>query len=172
MKVHSETAPWPSDSPIRRCSVSSFGYGGTNGHVIVEAANVLHPSYKQGVRKGEADYNHATTRPLLLCCSAHDRTTLARNIAAIGNVASRYFPADLTYTVNTRRTRFSQGAFTILRDGKEVEAFSEQALSFGASGKKVPRVGYLFTGQGVSEFLQMNNERKANFFRRNGPAWV
>lgn len=99
--------------------------------------------------KSEADYDHATTRPLLLCFSAHDRTTLARNIAAIGNVAPRYFTADLAFTLNTRRTRFSQGAFTVVREGKEIEAFGENALRYGVAGKEVPAVGYLLTGQGV-----------------------
>ena len=149
VKVNTETIPWPSDSPIRRSSVSSFGYGGTNGHVVVEAANVLYPEYRHGKKRIDADYDHATTRPLLLCFSAHDKTTLDRNIAAIRKIASDYFPADLAFTLNTRRTRFSQRAYTMIREGKGIETLDETALSYGATGKKVPAVGYLFTGQGV-----------------------
>ncbi|KAL8832579.1 MAG: hypothetical protein Q9170_004823 [Blastenia crenularia] len=99
--------------------------------------------------KTEADYNHATTRPLLLCLSAHDKATLARNAAALKIAASRYFPADLAFTLNIRRTRYNQRAFTVLREGKEPEAFEETALSYGTIGKNIPAVGYIFTGQGA-----------------------
>src|ERR1700682_40050 len=33
--------PWPADSPARLAAVSSFGFGGTNAHVILEAAPVV-----------------------------------------------------------------------------------------------------------------------------------
>ena len=150
VKVNVDTTRWPTDLPTKRASVSSFGYGGTNGHVIVESVKTLYPSYHHGTVKDAADYDHTTTRPLLLGFTAHDKPTLARNIAAIGKVADKYFPADLAFTLNTRRTRFSQRAFTIIQQGQEANAFLETALTHGTSEKKSPRVGYLFTGQGVS----------------------
>lgn len=130
--------------------MSSFGYGGTNGHVIVESVRTLYPWYHHGAIKEKAEYDHTATRPLLLCFSAHDKPTLTRNVAAIGKVAHKYFPADLTFTLNTRRTRYAQRAFTIIRQGQEAEAFTETALRHGTSDKRSPSVGYLFTGQGVS----------------------
>ncbi len=136
--------------PAKRASVSSFGYGGTNGHVIVESVKTLYPWYHHGAIKDEADYDHTTARPLLICFSAHDKPTLGRNIAAIGKVANKYFPADLAFTLNTRRTRYAQRAFTIIRQGQEAEAFSEEDLRHGTTDQRSPRIGYLFTGQGVS----------------------
>jgi acyl transferase domain-containing protein len=129
--------------------VSSFGYGGTNGHVILESVDHLLPFYKHGARKANADYDHSTTRPMLLCFSAHDKPTLSRNIAAIKNVAADYYAADLAHTLNLYRTKFSHRGFTILREGKEEHAFTADELRTGVSPTKKGGVGYLFTGQGV-----------------------
>jgi acyl transferase domain-containing protein len=149
VKINVETSSWPAGFPARRTSVSSFGYGGTNGHVIVESVKALYPWYQHGTTKHEAEYDHSTTRPLLLCFSAHDKPTLTRNITAIGNVAARYYPVDLALTLNTRRTKLAQRAFTIIQQGNEPDAFTEIALKYGAASSKPSSVGYLFTGQGV-----------------------
>jgi len=149
VKVNVDSAPWPAGFPARRASVSSFGYGGTNGHVIVESVKALHPWYQHGATKREADYDHSTNRPLVLCFSAHDKPTLTRNIAAVGKVADQYYPSDLAFTLNSHRTIWAQRAFTIVQQGHESEAFAETSLKYGAAGKKSPRVAYLFTGQGA-----------------------
>ncbi|RYC58310.1 hypothetical protein CHU98_g7900 [Xylaria longipes] len=149
VKVHANTAPWPASSLLRRASVSSFGYGGTNGHVIVESVENLLPFYKHGARKVNAEYNHSTSRPLLLCISAHDKPTLSRNIAAIKAMASEYYAADLVHTLNLHRTKFSYRGFTILREGKEEAAFRAEELRMGAVPKKKGGVSFIFTGQGA-----------------------
>lgn len=149
VKVHADTAPWPADSLLRRASVSSFGYGGTNGHVIVESVDNLLPFYKHGARKADAKYNNSTSRPLLLCLSAHDKPTLSRNIAAIGAVAKDYYASDLVHTLNLYRTRFPHRGFTILREGNEEAAFRPEALQKGVVPKKSGDVGFIFTGQGA-----------------------
>ncbi|KAI1756304.1 hypothetical protein F4782DRAFT_550158 [Xylaria castorea] len=149
VKVHANTAPWPASSLLRRASVSSFGYGGTNGHVIVESAENLLPFYRHGARKANTEENHSTSRPLLLCFSAHDKPTLSRNIAAIKAVASEYCAADLGHTLNLHRTKFSSRGFTILREGKEEAAFGAEELRMGIVPKKKGGVGFIFTGQGA-----------------------
>jgi acyl transferase domain-containing protein len=40
VKVVTETTPWPAHAP-RRISVNSFGYGGANGHCIIDHRNLL-----------------------------------------------------------------------------------------------------------------------------------
>ncbi|KAI0451165.1 hypothetical protein F5B21DRAFT_516907 [Xylaria acuta] len=149
VKVHANTAPWPASSLLRRASISSFGYGGTNGHVIVESVENLLPFYKHGARKANAEYNHSTSRPLLLCFSAHDKPTLSRNIAAIKSVASEYYAADLAHTLNIHRSKFSYRGFTILREGRAEAAFGAEELRMGAVPKKKGGVGFIFTGQGA-----------------------
>ena len=149
VKVNSNTTPWPNDCSLRRASVSSFGYGGTNGHVIIESVDSLYPWYKHGKAKAEAKYNYDTTRPFLIEVSAHDKATLSRNIDAHRKVADKFYLADLAYTLNSRRTKFSQRAYTVAREGNETDDFALSSFEFGSAGSTVPQIGYIFTGQGA-----------------------
>lgn len=130
--------------------MSSFGYGGTNGHVIIESVDSLHPWYQHAKSKKEAEYSRSSTKPFLLCFSAHDKPTLSRNVTAIAAVASNYYLTDLSYTLNLRRTKFAHRAFTVVREGSEIEAFAPTALQSGVASKKNTGIGFIFTGQGVS----------------------
>ena len=154
VKIHADSKPWPKNSSVRRVGVNSFGYGGTNGHVIVEEVQSLYPWYWHGKAKAEAPYNHSVSRPFLVILSAHDKATLSRNIIAHGKVAHKFYTADLAYTLNLRRTRFPQRAFTIARDGTLDQDFMISSFKFGSAGIKVPQVGYIFTGQGA-QWAQM-----------------
>ncbi|TRX90559.1 hypothetical protein FHL15_008532 [Xylaria flabelliformis] len=149
VKVHADTAPWPSDFALRRASVSSFGYGGTNGHVIIESIEHLYPWYQHATKKGKGDHAEASKAAHLLCFSAHDKPTLLRNIAAVGKVAHEYHLPDLAYTLNLRRTKFAHRAYVVARQGLEAEAFALAASQAGSTSKKPGSIGFLFTGQGA-----------------------
>ncbi|KAI1356404.1 hypothetical protein F5Y01DRAFT_309815 [Xylaria sp. FL0043] len=45
LKIVTQTIPWP-NLPIRRASINSFGYGGSNAHAIVESVEALLPGYR------------------------------------------------------------------------------------------------------------------------------
>ena len=130
--------------------MSSFGYGGTNGHVIVESIETLYPWYKHAKARADASYDRSSKKPFLLCFSAHDKSTLSRNVKAIGGVASKYYLTDLAHTLNLHRTLLSHRAFTVAYEGREAEAFESSALQIGAPSTKAKSIGFLFTGQGVS----------------------
>ncbi|KAK2624711.1 hypothetical protein QTJ16_005904 [Diplocarpon rosae] len=151
VKVQANTAPWPKDSAIRRASVSSFGYGGTNGHAIIESVESLYPWYQHAKAKKDSDYDRSSEKAFLLCISGHDKTTLARNVAALGKVASNYYLTDLAHTLNLHRTKFSHRAFTVAREGREAEAFAPSAVQSGVTPKNLrhTEIGFLFTGQGA-----------------------
>ncbi|KAH7311404.1 hypothetical protein B0I35DRAFT_357003 [Stachybotrys elegans] len=149
VKVNANTAPWPSDAVVRRASVSSFGYGGTNGHVIVEAVESLYPWYQHAKPKDEAHYDRSTKRPFLVCFSAHDDATLGRNVQAIAKVAHKYYLTDLSHTLNLHRNMFSHRAFTIAREGHEAESYVTPQLQKGVVSAKKNAICFLFTGQGA-----------------------
>ncbi|OTA90931.1 hypothetical protein M434DRAFT_33160 [Hypoxylon sp. CO27-5] len=161
VKIHRDTAPWPSDSLVRRASVSSFGYGGTNGHVVVESVESMYPLYQHGKAKKDAPYDHSSRRPLLLTHSAHDKTTLSRNVAALAKVASNYYLADLAHTLNLHRTQFKARAFAVAREERISEAFDMDSLTTGVASQK-REVGFLFTGQGA-QWAGMGKEAYLNF---------
>ncbi|KAK8124395.1 polyketide synthase [Apiospora kogelbergensis] len=106
--------------------------------------------YRHAQSKRHAQYDHSTSRPVLLCLSAHDKITLGRVIADIAAVASDYYAIDLAHTLNLHRTTFAHRAFTVLREGQEIAAFDPTVLRSGAAtAKKAPGVAFLFTGQGA-----------------------
>ena len=149
IKINADTMQWPVGFQYRRASVSSFGYGGTNGHVIVEAVDSRFPFYQHGQPKSTASYDNSTARPLLISLSAHDKATLVRNINAHAKVADKFYLPDLAHTLNTRRTKFMHNAFTIAREGHEAEDLTASNFKFNTLKNPAPSVGFIFTGQGA-----------------------
>ncbi|KAL8969810.1 MAG: hypothetical protein Q9183_001817 [Haloplaca sp. 2 TL-2023] len=158
VKVNTEPIPFP-ELPVRRVSVNSFGYGGTNAHMIIEGADSLVPvgknAYKYSSPSGQghkvkvprgAFYRN---RPFLLPFSAHDKATLKANIDAHGKVADGYTLLDLSYTLANRRSQLSSRAFTVASHANLGSAFNKQAGFRFAEKKKAPAIGFAFTGQGA-----------------------
>ncbi|RYP57289.1 hypothetical protein DL769_009575 [Monosporascus sp. CRB-8-3] len=59
--VKDGTVPWP-ESKLRRASVNSFGFGGANGHCIIDHVNVVLSDYvKPGIARGGPFANGHTT---------------------------------------------------------------------------------------------------------------
>ncbi|KAH8890708.1 KR domain-containing protein [Thozetella sp. PMI_491] len=159
VRVATGPVAFPRHLPVRRVSINSFGYGGTNAHLIVEGADSL-------VRTPQAytfvDSNAPRKppsprralerkRPFLLPFSAHDKATLKRNIDAHAAVVDQYSLHDLSYTLANRRSNLASRAFTVASHATIGSAFGDAArtaFSF-ADKKKTPTLGFVFTGQGA-----------------------
>ncbi|CAJ2500303.1 Uu.00g031560.m01.CDS01 [Anthostomella pinea] len=153
VKVRRDTAPWPDDSVIRRASVDS-----------------MYPWYQHGQPKDKAPYDHSCHRPLLLVHSAHEKTTLLKNVAAIANVASNYYLADLAHTSNLHRTKFKCRAFAVAREEHIAGAFEKESLVTGTASQKTKEIGFLFTGQGA-QWAGMAKEVYRHFLAFSDTIW-
>ncbi|KAI2041594.1 hypothetical protein LOZ39_001456 [Ophidiomyces ophidiicola] len=149
IKINTDLIPWPEGFDVRRASVSSFGYGGTNGHIIIESIETVCPWYEHAKPKNASTYRYNDARPFIIGMSAHDKKTLTRNIQAHQKVAEHFHLPDLAYSLNTRRTRFAQRGFTIVSEGQEVASFEPDSFTFGTAATKNLKFGFVFTGQGA-----------------------
>ena len=168
VKASRRIAGWPDKGfSVRRASVSSSGFGGSNAHAVVEqhnmgAASTHTHSYR--LLSGEQEGLEPVTedgdnqRPRVLVLSANDATSLKASINALCNHLIN--PAiitplpDLAYTLSERRSHFYHRAF--------VTTSTDAVLDDGdfTIAKKLPhepRIGFVFTGQGA-QWPQMGKE--------------
>ena len=130
--------------------MNSFGYGGTNAHIIVESVQSFLPNYRHGQAKVKLRGAHNRQRPFLLLFSAHDRVTLNRNIAAYSPIVTHYNLHDLSYTLANRRTHHQSRTFAVATDTSVRDIVDTRADGFSFGEKKhAPTVGFAFTGQGA-----------------------
>jgi acyl transferase domain-containing protein len=150
--VQRERAPWPSDNRPRLAGVSSFGFGGTNAHVVVEEAPATSPPARQ-----------ANSQPLLLPLSARGTDALQARARAFKGYLEQLDAdqepdfADICYTASVRRShhddRLAVLASSAAEASDQLRAFLAGEEQPGlASGRKVPgrgsRVAFVFSGQG------------------------
>ncbi|MHB8474545.1 MAG: type I polyketide synthase, partial [Gammaproteobacteria bacterium] len=147
LEIATEARSWTAGERVRYAGVSSFGFGGTNAHIILqEAPSPPVPSPdERGVH--------------LLLLSAHSASALAQ-------LAQRYRDhllhhpdealADLTHSANTGRAAFTERLALRVTDRDSLRAQLETAArgdlpahAWRASAGTPPRVAFLFTGQGA-----------------------
>jgi acyl transferase domain-containing protein len=151
--IPTQLRPWTSENGPRCAGVSSFGFGGTNAHVIVEEA----PS-----REAVDAVAEPPQRP------KHLWTTSARSAEALDQLAGRCADflsgatdqelADLAFTANVGRTHFAHRAAVVAgsideaRDrfrGLEADPLPAGVRRGVTDHHYQPRVAFLFTGQGA-----------------------
>lgn len=157
IRFPAEMLPWVRGTRSRLAGVSSFGFGGTNAHIIVGEAPAQSARKERGVEE----------RP------RHVVALSARSPAALKELALRYqafldanpeLPvADFAFSANTRSERFSARAAIVARTGAQlreglgalVQEKTASLLRIGTAGDTGDRkVAFLFSGQG-SQYARM-----------------
>lgn len=151
IRVVTEPTPWPTERRI--AGISSFGFSGTNVHVILEGA----PAEERQPAAAAVDVED-TVVPLSARTPEALRELagrLADHMAAHPELAVR----DVARTLGRGRAHWEQRAAVIASDRDQLVAALRRiqsgitsdvpGLLLGeANLKRMPRVGFLFTGQG------------------------
>ncbi|KAK2039669.1 hypothetical protein LZ31DRAFT_605906 [Colletotrichum somersetense] len=169
LKVPTQPQQWPQDKPLR-VSINNFGYGGTNAHVILEGApshvptkpvrNGFHPSTTNGT-------GHAESVQKVYIVTAKDETALQKASSELAahlrqgqQGHDRPSEGDLAYTLAQRRSRFPWMLAVRASSLGDLISSLEDPSRKNPRGKapgKVPRVGFVFNGQGA-QWYRMGRE--------------
>lgn len=140
-----------SEATPLRAGVSSFGVGGTNAHVVLEAAPALTPS--------------SESRPWqLLLLSAKTETALeaaTKNLVAHLKQNPAQNLADVAYTLQVGRRVFNHRRLLVCRNTEEAtqafETLDPAKILSGTQELKDRPVAFMFTGQGA-QYINMGLE--------------
>jgi len=155
LRVTTQPVPWPAGESRRIAGVSSFGFSGTNAHVVLEeppdepapegaAGPVRERAHRLLVLSGRtAGALHQSARAHLAWLERHEQARLA----------------DVCYTANTGRAHFEHRAALTFDSAAQLH---EQLAALAAGGaaeglhagevgrsRARPKVAFLFTGQGA-----------------------
>ena len=142
-----EGRPWMSPAGPRVAGVSSFGFGGTNAHVVLEEAPAAEPRAS----------GRAEGRPLLLPLSARSEDALrelARAFAAfLADPASgaRLSMLDVAYSAGVRRTHHAHRVAVAGGSREEWIGALEsvaQSRDHGRARSRLPAPVFAYSGQG------------------------
>jgi amino acid adenylation domain-containing protein len=158
LKVVAESIPWPAGKERRIAGVSSFGFSGTNAHIVLEEAPATSIPVEESEHRGE----------YLMAISA-------RNTNALAELAGRYADwvdqnadssmADVCHTVNTGRNHYEERAALVFAGRnqlgeqlRKIEQGSDAEIVRGrAALQSEHKIAFLFTGQG-SQYSGMGHE--------------
>lgn len=146
--------PWP-DSDFRRASINSFGYGGTNSHVILDELKMLRPdqdpSYVSSYLSPDDDIfeEEESDRPYTLVFSANDGASLQSYVETLDKHLSsldvKVKLRDLAYTLSERRSHHFHRGYIVTK-GSQIDC--KTMVQSKKSGEQ-PRIGFVLTGQGA-----------------------
>ncbi|KAF2771255.1 hypothetical protein EJ03DRAFT_388355 [Teratosphaeria nubilosa] len=160
LQVPTQALEWPSGSSLRRASVNSFGFGGTNCHAIVEefiASTSAPATTDQPTPSGEDFF----AGPLLLSASTGPSLTASINALADVLEQDRSNLDDLAFCTQIRRTTFPQRIWFPGGSRRELIESLRNATASAVESKDLgvrapvklkwttPGVLGVFTGQGA-----------------------
>ncbi|BCL17973.1 type I polyketide synthase [Micromonospora sagamiensis] len=139
-RISADGEPWPVADHPPRAGISSFGMGGTNAHLILEAA----PSHPAAV----------PNRPVqLLPLAARTADELTAAAARLADHLARTAPgpavlADTAWTLQVGRARFGHRRAVVATDAVDAVA-ALRSTSTGTIVDGTPHVVFLLPGQGT-----------------------
>ncbi|OTA63674.1 polyketide synthase [Hypoxylon sp. EC38] len=163
LDIVKENRPCPK-SRVVRASVNSFGFGGANGHAILESHLVLpkdisnnhiqtEPGSYRGMNGNAPTNGISQLNPVLITFSARTKHSIDGLVKNIANYVSRPDThvdlRDLAYTLNCRRSRLVTRGYTIATPQTLAEDIDPTKLISNSSEVEALPLAFVFTGQGA-----------------------
>ncbi|MBR7833505.1 SDR family NAD(P)-dependent oxidoreductase [Actinospica durhamensis] len=138
------TTPLPADGRPAIAGVSSFGWSGTNAHVVLETAPATAPEPESAVEDAlPADL------PLLLPISAADDAALRQSLTRLADGIGTAPLRDVAHTLQSGRAQHRHRRAVVASDAAGAAARLNEAASTGSrSVAGRPRVAFLLPGVG------------------------
>ena len=174
VRIVTKPTAWPA-TEMPRASVNSFGFGGSNAHAILEAADIrgeiCHNQLTNGMSHSRAECAAPIT--LLLPFSAHTKWSLEQMVGQFAQLQygrpNGIDARDLAHHLATRRSDFATKGFIICDHASIQSSLQSRHLKMLDSGLKEPYpIGFVFTGQGAqSPQMAFELLKKSSTFRRS-----
>lgn len=165
LQVPTEAKDWPLEG-VRRASVNSFGYGGTNAHVIIDDAQHFLQRYQRsyghvrndsGFVSPDSDASPSTApRSRMFLLSANDEGTLSRvgekladQLQTQSVFDEEKLLDDLAYTLCERRSRLTYIASIVATGKADLVSKLQKPSSLSSGRSSPPSISFIFTGQGA-----------------------
>ncbi|KGO60765.1 Acyl transferase/acyl hydrolase/lysophospholipase [Penicillium expansum] len=146
LRLSDKTIPWPDHLP-QRASINSFGFGGSNAHLILE-------STKEAFQGNAEDREPA---PHVVVFSTFDQAGIERAgqnwstfLQRQQNAEQEFLLKDLAHTMLTRRSQLGFRSFAVANSQDQLRSILDKGLPKfpRASRKAQTRLAFVFTGQG------------------------
>ncbi|MGB7923762.1 MAG: aminotransferase class III-fold pyridoxal phosphate-dependent enzyme, partial [Pyrinomonadaceae bacterium] len=150
LRVQQSLAPWPECSGPARGGVSSFGFGGTNAHLVLEEA----PRSEPQQARSESAERRAQLLPLSARCQ-ESLQALARSYQKFFETMEEDVDAllpDICHTASLRRDHHEHRLALVFSTRDELTAqlksFVEKEAATTATGSRA-KLAFVFSGQGT-----------------------
>lgn len=153
LTIPTEVQPWPMSLKPRYVGISSFGFGGTNAHIVVEEARepiVPRSRIERPVHVATLSAkSDSVLRELARRTSAH--------LSAVANEPLAPLVEDVAHTLNVGRGRHAQRAAVVAASLEELgvglarlaDGRAGSGVTVGPRATHPPSVAFMFTGQGA-----------------------
>ena len=148
VEIPLETRPWRRGAQRRLAGVSSFGFSGTNAHVIVEEAPVSQAPLNRFERPLHILALSARSQPALQKLREQYAEQLGQTSAGLG---------DICFTANAGRTHFDDRASWLGATREQMQESLKREPEAGGRAQGTPEITFLFSGQG-SQYVGMGKE--------------